>query len=88
MDTTIETSIDSAGRIVVPKTIRQQAGLQPGTRLTVRLREGRIEIEPSPREVRIVAKGSLRVASPKAESARLSKAEVERTRQALRERHE
>jgi AbrB family looped-hinge helix DNA binding protein len=86
MDITIETSIDSAGRIVVPKTIRQQAGLQPGTLLTVRLREGRIEIEPSPREVRIVAKGSLRVASPVAESARLSGAEVERARRALRER--
>jgi hypothetical protein len=54
----------------------------------VRLRDGRIEIEPSPREVRIVAKGSLRVASPMEESARLSKAEVERTRRALRERPE
>src|SRR5438477_142094 len=88
MDTGIETSIDSAGRIVIPKAIRQQAGFQPGTLLTVRLREGRIEIEPSPREVRIVAKGSLRVASPVAESGRLTGAEVERTRRALRERHE
>jgi AbrB family looped-hinge helix DNA binding protein len=88
MDTTIEITIDSAGRIVVPKTIRQQAGLQAGTRLTMRLREGRIEIEPSPREVRIVAKGSLRVASPVAEASPLSNAEVERTRRALRERHE
>jgi AbrB family looped-hinge helix DNA binding protein len=88
MDTTIEVSIDSAGRIVVPKTIRQQAGLQAGTRLTMRLREGRIELEPSPREVRIVAKGSLRVASPVEASGILSNAEVERTRRALRERHE
>jgi|HubBroStandDraft_3_1064219.scaffolds.fasta_scaffold14892_5 AbrB family looped-hinge helix DNA binding protein len=88
MEATIETSIDSAGRIVVPKAIRQQAGLQPGTRLTVRLREGRIEIEPSPREVRIVVKGSLHVASPTIESAPLSQEEVEGIRQALRERHE
>ncbi|HEY6324084.1 MAG TPA: AbrB/MazE/SpoVT family DNA-binding domain-containing protein [Thermoanaerobaculia bacterium] len=88
MDTAIETSIDGAGRIVIPKAIRQQAGFQPGTLLTVRLREGRIEIEPSPREVRIVTKGSLRVASPVAESGRLTGAEVERTRRALRERHE
>jgi AbrB family looped-hinge helix DNA binding protein len=43
MDITIETSIDSAGRIVVPKIIRQQAGLEPGMPLTVSLREGRIE---------------------------------------------
>jgi AbrB family looped-hinge helix DNA binding protein len=88
MDNAIETFIDSAGRIVIPKTIRQQAGLQPGTPLTVRLREGRVEIEPSPREVRIVPRGSLRVASPVAESDRLTGAEVERTRRALRERHE
>jgi AbrB family looped-hinge helix DNA binding protein len=88
MDTAIETSIDGAGRIVIPKAIRQQAGFQPGTLLTVRLREGRIEIEPSPREVRIVTKGSLRVASPVLESGRLTVAEVERTRRALRERHE
>jgi hypothetical protein len=72
----------------VPKRIREQAVLRPGRPLTERLREGCIEIEPSPREVRIVAKGSLRVASPVAESARLSRAEVERTRRALRERHE
>ncbi|HVR10767.1 MAG TPA: hypothetical protein VMW75_22170 [Thermoanaerobaculia bacterium] len=54
----------------------------------MQLHEGRIAIEPSPREVRIVAKGSLRKSSPVETSARLSKAEVERTRRALRERHE
>ena len=47
---------------------------------------GRIEIEPSSREVRIVAKGSLHVAAPMAESTRLTGADVERTRRALRER--
>lgn len=88
MKATIEISIDAAGRIVVPKAIRQQAGLQPGIMLTLHLRDGRIEIEPSPREVRVVAKGKLRVASPVAKSAPLSGEEVERTRQRLRERHE
>jgi hypothetical protein len=53
---------------------------------SVRLREGQIEIEPSPREVRIVARGTLHVASPATESVPLSKAEVEGVCQALRER--
>jgi AbrB family looped-hinge helix DNA binding protein len=88
MNPTMETTIDSAGRIVVPKALRQQAGLQAGTLLSVRLRDGRIEIEPSPRTVRIVARGSLRVASPVAESERLREAQVESTRRALRERLE
>jgi AbrB family looped-hinge helix DNA binding protein len=88
MSSTIETSIDSAGRIVVPKAIRKEAGLEPGTLLTVRLREGRIEIEPIPREVQIVKVGSLHVARPVAKSSPLTQEEVERTRRSLRERHE
>jgi AbrB family looped-hinge helix DNA binding protein len=88
MENGIEVSIDAAGRIVVPKVIRQQAGLLPGTLLTVRLREGCIEIEPAPRKVRIVSRGKLRVASAVAGSARLSGDQVERVRKGLRERHE
>jgi AbrB family looped-hinge helix DNA binding protein len=87
METTIETTIDAAGRIVVPKAIRQQAGLEPGTVLTVRLCEGRIEIEPAPRDVRIVVEGSLCVAHPETPSAPLRSADVELARRALRERH-
>ncbi len=39
-------TIDSAGRIVIPKPVREAAGLRPGQELEVREREGRIEIEP------------------------------------------
>jgi AbrB family looped-hinge helix DNA binding protein len=88
MSIAIEVSIDSTGRIVVPKAIRREAGLVPGTLLTVRLREGRIEIELAPREVRIVKEGSLHVARPVEASPILSEAVVERTRRSLRERHE
>ena len=86
MDLTIETTIDAAGRIVVPKAVRQQAGLEPGMPLTVSLRDGRIEIEPAPRQVRIVDQGGLKIATPVEASARLTGAEVERTRRALRDR--
>lgn len=46
--------MDSAGRIVLPKAIREQAGLRPGQPLEIRFEEGRVEIEPALLEVEIV----------------------------------
>ena len=40
------TTIDSAGRVVIPKVLRDQAGLSPGTEIEVQLRNGHLEIEP------------------------------------------
>lgn len=48
--------MDSAGRVVIPKPLRDQAGLAPGAELELREREGRIEIEPAPTPMRL-AKG-------------------------------
>jgi AbrB family looped-hinge helix DNA binding protein len=56
------TTIDRAGRLVVPKEIRRQAGIRPNSRLEVRFRDGRIEIEPAPVPVRLQRKGRLVVA--------------------------
>jgi AbrB family looped-hinge helix DNA binding protein len=42
----MRTTIDRAGRIVIPKPIREDAGLAPGTEVEVQLRDGRVEIEP------------------------------------------
>ena len=55
-------TIDAAGRLVVPKAIRDAAGLQPGMALDIRLRGGRIEIEPQPVEIRIVVRDGVAVA--------------------------
>jgi AbrB family looped-hinge helix DNA binding protein len=79
-------SIDSAGRLVVPKAIREQAGLEPGMELEIRCRDGRVEIEPSPREVRLVRRGKLLVAIPKEVSEPLNEDAVRRTRDDLRRR--
>jgi AbrB family looped-hinge helix DNA binding protein len=46
-------TIDAAGRIVVPKALREAANLQPGMALDIRLRDGRIEIEPLPIPLRL-----------------------------------
>ena len=80
----MKTTIDPAGRLVIPKQIRQEAGLRPGMPLDVRWRAGRIEIEPAPLPVKLVRKGRLLVAVPDRDVPGLSADTVERTRQTLR----
>ena len=85
MSSTIQTTIDAAGRLVVPKALRDQAGLVPGLPLVVSFRDGRIEIEPLPRPVRIVERDGFRVAEPVGQSEPLARATVRRVRDSLRE---
>ena len=80
----MKTTIDPAGRLVIPKEIRREAGLKPGMPLDIRLRDGRIEIEPAPLPVKLVRKGKLLVAVPGTEVAALTTETVERTRRAVR----
>jgi len=64
MKNAIETTMDRSGRLVIPKSIREAAGIEAGTPLHVVFKKGVIEISPKPRELRIVKKGLLRVAVP------------------------
>jgi len=80
----MKTTIDPAGRLIIPKQIRQEAGLRSGMPLDVRWRAGRIEIEPAPLPVKLVRKGRLLVAVPDKAVPRLSADTVERTRRTLR----
>lgn len=57
-------SMDESGSLVLPEEVRRDAGLQPGTPLRISSHNGRVEIEPAPREVRIFPKGKLWVAEP------------------------
>ncbi|MFT4232455.1 MAG: AbrB/MazE/SpoVT family DNA-binding domain-containing protein [Leucobacter sp.] len=47
------TTIDKAGRVVIPKAIRDAMQLRPGARLDVVYSDGRIEIEYAPVEARV-----------------------------------
>jgi AbrB family looped-hinge helix DNA binding protein len=58
----MKTTIDAAGRIVVPKPVRRAACLEPGTELEVRLVGDHIELEPTPARVRLVRRGQITVA--------------------------
>lgn len=62
MTTAIRVTIDRVGRLVIPKEIREEAGIEPGMPLVITSREGRIEIEPQRRPIRIVKRGRLQVA--------------------------
>ena len=56
--------------------------------LRITVEEGRIEIEPVTREVRIIAKGPLRIAVPVEEGPSLTKETVEEVRREIRRRGE
>ena len=81
--TAMKTTIDNAGRLVIPKEIRQQAGLQPGMPLEVSWRDGHIEIEPAITPVKLVRRGRFLVAVPESDVEPLTAEIVEETRQAL-----
>ena len=80
----MNSTIDKAGRIVVPKAIRTAARLEPGTEIRFRLVSGRIEMEPAPLTVSLERRGHLVVAVPDRTLPALAEAEVENTVAALR----
>lgn len=86
MKDTIETTIDSAGRLVIPKAVRTEAGIEPDMRLRVRCRDGVIEIEPQPRAVRVERQGRVCVARPLEASEQLDNNTVRTVARTLRRR--
>lgn len=80
------TAMDAAGRLVLPKAIRQLAGFVPGQPLEVHVRDGRVEIEPAPLEIEIVmGQDGLPLAVPKRPVPTLSAEEVRNTLERIRE---
>ena len=77
-------TIDAAGRLVVPKAIREEAGLRPGEPLEVTVHDGRVEIVPAPRRVRIRERDGVRIAEPAGSYETLPERTVRKTRDRLR----
>lgn len=78
------TTIDAAGRLVIPAGVRREAGLEPGMPLEIRWNDGVIEIEPAALPVTFERRGQLVVAKAGRAVPPLTSAMVERTRRNVR----
>jgi AbrB family looped-hinge helix DNA binding protein len=84
----MRTTIDRAGRLVIPSKIRREAGIERGAPVEVRCRDGVIEIAPEPLEVRLKRKGRWLIAAPTRKIPPLTAETVERTRRAIQRERE
>ena len=75
----MKTTIDKAGRVVVPKELRDILGLRGGEALEIRETDGRIELEPMPARIRLEDRGDGLVALAAEELPPLSDDIVRRT---------
>jgi AbrB family looped-hinge helix DNA binding protein len=57
-------TIDKAGRLVIPKEIREKAGITPGMPLSIRVDNGAITLEPERVPMRLVKRGRFLVIEP------------------------
>jgi AbrB family looped-hinge helix DNA binding protein len=82
----MKTTIDRAGRLVIPKDIRRESGIKPGMTLDVRWENGKIAITPASLPVKLERKGRLLLAVPTKDTPRLTTDAVEHTRKRLRKK--
>ena len=77
-------TIDSAGRLVVPKAIRELLGFRPGQELELQVRDGRLEIGLRPTPMRLKGKGRSLTAVPTNRVPPLTSEQVRETLEQLR----
>ena len=70
------TTIDKAGRVVIPAAVRERLGLLPGTELTVTADDGAVTLAPVATPPRLVARRGWLVARPVGDRRKLPKIDV------------
>lgn len=81
----MKTTIDHAGRLVIPKALREQAGLKAGMELDVNFRDGGIEITVPEAKGCLVREGGLLVWEPAPGTPLVSGEEINELIRVLRE---
>jgi AbrB family looped-hinge helix DNA binding protein len=81
---TMKSTIDAAGRIVVPKPLREALGLRAGQVLEIRAGDGRLEIEIAATPVKLQKRGKGVVAVPETELPPLTAEQVRDTLERIR----
>jgi AbrB family looped-hinge helix DNA binding protein len=81
---TMKASIDSAGRIVVPRALRLALDLRPGQPLDIRAENGRLQIEPAATPVALQKRGKGLVAVPPEPLPKLTAEQVRDTLERIR----
>ena len=71
----MRTTIDRAGRVVIPKPLREELGLRGGQD---------IEIEPAPTSMRLVRRKGVLIAEPETSLPPLTAGEVRDTQERVR----
>jgi len=60
----MKSAIDGAGRVVIPKEIRNRLGLRSGRPVEIRERDGHVEIEPAATAMTLIRRSGGAVAVP------------------------
>ena len=80
----MRSAIDSAGRVVIPKPLRDRLGLGRGRAIEISERDGKIEIEPLATPMSLVSRHGRPVAVPQGDLPALTdevvRTTIERTR--------
>ena len=69
-------TMDRAGRIIVPKALRDRLAVEPGQPLRADVHDGRLEIEPEPISAELVAVDGVLVITPTEHVAPLTREDV------------
>jgi len=77
-------TIDRAGRLVVPKVLRDELGMEAGQPLQASVNDGRLEIEPVALDAELVEVDGVMVITPRQQVPPITRDEVRRVIESVR----